>query len=79
MVLPFGSLSKKLGRTEPFISEPRRNERYSKKVSPDWLVASQIAKARPDPSNVSRKQTEIKQDDKGFSDEDGRELWGKKW
>jgi len=46
----------------------------AKNVSPDWLVASQIAKARPDPSNVSRKQTEIKRDDKGFSDEDGREL-----
>jgi len=72
MVLLCGSLFKKLARTEPSISEPRRNERYSKKVSPDWLVASQIAKARPDPSNVSRKQTEIKQDDKGFSDEDGR-------
>ncbi len=74
MVLPFGLLSKKFVRTGPSNSEPRRNKRYSKKVSPDWLVASQIAKARPDPSNVSRKQTEIKRDDKGFSDEDGRKL-----
>ena len=74
MVLPFGLLFKKFVRTGPLIPEPHRNERYSKKVSPDWLVASQIARARPDPSNVSRKQTEIKRDDKGFSDEDGCKL-----
>ena len=76
MVLLYGLLFKKFGRTGPFIPEPQRDERYSKKVSPDWLVTSQIAKARPDPSNVRRKQTEIKQGDKGFSDKDGRCLWG---
>ena len=64
MVLLYGLLFKKFVRTGPFIPEPQRDERYSKKVSPDWLVTSQIAKAtrigqrkkldsvetRPDPS-----------------------------
>jgi len=74
----YGLLSKKielsgLGR----LSQSREGTSgIARNVSPDWLVTSQIAKARPDPSNVRRKQTEIKQGDKGFSDKDGRCLWG---